>query len=70
MTIRAVLFDAAGTLIELAESVGETYARIAERFGVALPASRLDDAFYRVWASAPPMMSNGSTAIDGSSGRA
>ncbi|MCZ6781684.1 MAG: HAD-IA family hydrolase [Proteobacteria bacterium] len=56
MTIRAVLFDAAGTLIELAESVGETYARIAERFGVALPASRLDDAFRRVWASAPPMV--------------
>jgi len=52
--LRAVLFDAAGTLIETAEPVGETYARFAARFGVTLPAWRLEDAFRRVLAGAPP----------------
>jgi putative hydrolase of the HAD superfamily len=32
----AVLFDAAGTLIELREPVGETYARVAREHGVTL----------------------------------
>ena len=54
--LRAVLFDAAGTLIELAEPLGETYARFARRFGVELPAWRLADAFSRVFRAAPPMV--------------
>ncbi len=54
--IRAVLFDAAGTLIELCEPVGESYARVARDFGVALPAWRVDDAFRRVFARAEPMV--------------
>jgi putative hydrolase of the HAD superfamily len=52
--IQAVLFDAAGTLILLAEPVGATYARLARRHGVELPAARLDEAFARVLAVAPP----------------
>jgi putative hydrolase of the HAD superfamily len=52
--ILAVLFDAVGTLILLREPVGATYGRIAGRHGVALPASRLDDAFARVLAAAAP----------------
>jgi putative hydrolase of the HAD superfamily len=52
--IQAVLFDAAGTLIGLAEPVGTTYARLARRHGVELPAARLDEAFARVLAAAPP----------------
>lgn len=51
--IDAVLFDAAGTLILPAEPIGATYARVASRFGVALPADRLDEAFRRVFAAAP-----------------
>lgn len=51
--LRAVLFDAAGTLIELREPVGETYGRTAREFGVDLPAWRLDDAFARILARAP-----------------
>ena len=54
--IRAVLFDAAGTLIELCEPVGETYARVAGGFGVTLPAWRLDEAFRRIFAGAEPML--------------
>jgi len=52
--IRAVLFDATGTLIELREPVGATYARFAARFGADVPASRLDEAFSRVLVSQPP----------------
>lgn len=49
------MFDAAGTLIEPVESVGETYARIARPHGVDLPAWRLNDAFGRVFRGMPPM---------------
>ncbi len=56
MKLRAVLLDAAGTLIHLRESVGESYARIAREHGVEIPAWRVDDAFRRVLRSAPPMV--------------
>jgi putative hydrolase of the HAD superfamily len=54
--IEAVLFDAAGTLIELREPVGDTYARFARDHGVDLPAWRIDDAFRRIFAQAPPLV--------------
>jgi putative hydrolase of the HAD superfamily len=53
MPIRAVLFDAAGTLIELKQPVGESYAAFARRAGVTLPAWRLQDAFERILRGAP-----------------
>jgi len=53
---RAVLFDAAGTLIALREPVGETYARVAREQGVAASAWRLSDAFARVWRKTPAMV--------------
>jgi putative hydrolase of the HAD superfamily len=56
VSLRAVLFDATGTLIELREPVGETYARFARRFGADLPAWRLGDAFRRVLGRAPPLV--------------
>jgi len=43
-------------LLHPREPVGETYARVARRYGVELPAWRLDDAFRRVLANAPPMV--------------
>lgn len=61
---RAVLFDAAGTLIELRESVGTHYARTAAQHGVALSATLLEDAFRRIFASAPPMAFPGAEAAD------
>lgn len=54
--LRAVLFDAAGTLIETARPVGEVYSERARAQGVALPAARLDDAFQRILAQAPPLV--------------
>src|SRR5437867_4184935 len=53
MKRRAVLFDATGTLIELREPVGETYARTARRYGTSISAWRLGDAFARVSRAAP-----------------
>lgn len=52
---RAILFDAAGTLIELGRPVGDSYASIAAEHGVVLPAWRLEDAFDRVLRQMPTM---------------
>ncbi len=53
---RAVLFDAVGTLIDVREPIGDTYSRIAEKYGAAISSWRLDDAFARVWRAAPAMV--------------
>ena len=53
--IRAVLLDAVGTLLRLREPVGETYARVGAAHGVQFGAWRLEDAFRRVRAAAPPL---------------
>ncbi len=52
-TSRAAIFDAAGTLLRLRESVGTSYARLAISYGVHVPATRLDDAFQRIVAQMP-----------------
>ncbi len=54
LPIQAVLFDATGTLIELREPVGESYARMAARHGVTLPAWRIGDGFKRILAGRAP----------------
>lgn len=59
--ILAVVFDAVGTLLLLREPVGETYARLALTHGVAVPASRLQEAFGRVLAAAPPNVHAGAS---------
>jgi putative hydrolase of the HAD superfamily len=59
---RAVTFDAAGTLIEAREPIGDTYARIAEKYSARIAAWRLDDAFARVWRSTPAMVYPGLAA--------
>ncbi len=53
---RAVLFDAAGTLIELREPVGETYARIAREYGVAIAPTELEAAFRITFKKVPAMV--------------
>jgi putative hydrolase of the HAD superfamily len=57
----AVLFDAAGTLIELREPVAETYARIAREHGVALPPKKLEAAFRVAFNAAPAMVFAGAS---------
>jgi len=59
--LRAVLFDAAGTLIGLREPVGATYARFFAAEGAVVPASRLEEAFPRVLRGMPAMVFPGAS---------
>jgi putative hydrolase of the HAD superfamily len=58
--IKAIFFDAAGTLIHLPESVGHHYALVGKRVGLALDAAALDQAFAACWKKMPAR-----PAIDG-----
>jgi len=53
--IEAISFDAAGTLIRVADPVGETYARIARDMGSKLSPVALNSAFRVVFPAMPPM---------------
>jgi putative hydrolase of the HAD superfamily len=55
-SVRAVLFDATGTLLLFREPVGEVYRAFALEFGVDLPATRIAEAFGRILAAADPMV--------------
>jgi putative hydrolase of the HAD superfamily len=58
--LKAIFFDAAGTLFYLTKTVGDHYALVGEEVGLKLNAKRLDAAFYSAWAQTPPR-----EAIDG-----
>jgi putative hydrolase of the HAD superfamily len=51
--IKAIFFDAAGTLIYLPKTVGHHYAYVGERIGLRLDVSALDRAFARCWKQTP-----------------
>jgi putative hydrolase of the HAD superfamily len=57
--IRAILFDAGGTLIYPAAPVGETYARLARRHGVKLEAEATTSAFRLAMKNASPRPKGG-----------
>ncbi len=58
--IKAIFFDAAGTLIHLSQSVGHHYALAGRRVGLVLDAAALDRAFVDSWKQMPAR-----PAIDG-----
>lgn len=60
--VRAVLFDATGTLIELTEPVSETYTRFARAQGVALQSCRVEAAWRSVIESSGPRVFPGADA--------
>ena len=62
LRLRAVLFDAVGTLIELVEPVGESYARLALAYGVRLPADPIEAAWRRAIARSEPRVFPGATS--------
>ncbi len=47
--IKAVFFDAGGTLFRPYPSVGEIYAKAASTFGVTCDPVKLEEAFYSFW---------------------
>jgi putative hydrolase of the HAD superfamily len=53
--VRAVFFDAAGTLFESREPIGEIYARIARQFGLDAPVEAVTAGFRHAFGSAPPL---------------
>jgi putative hydrolase of the HAD superfamily len=52
MMVKVAFFDAAGTLFETRDPVGASYARIAQRHGVAATAEQVNAAFRRVFHNA------------------
>jgi putative hydrolase of the HAD superfamily len=52
LVIKAIFFDAAGTLFHLSQNVGYHYALIGEEIGLKLDAAKLDRAFANAWNSA------------------
>lgn len=58
--IRAVLFDAAGTLFYLTKTVGAHYAYVGREVGLDLDAQQLERAFHTAWQQMPQRQ-----AIDG-----
>ncbi|HEY1049192.1 MAG TPA: HAD-IA family hydrolase [Prosthecobacter sp.] len=56
MPLKAVFFDAAGTLIEPAEPVGATYARFAAQHGIQTDATAVMQAFRAAWKASPPAL--------------
>jgi putative hydrolase of the HAD superfamily len=53
--IRAVTFDAAGTLVAPREPVGATYARVAAAHGIAADPAAVERGFRRAMRAAPPL---------------
>ncbi len=60
MAIKAIFFDAVGTLFYLTKTVGDHYALVGNEVGLKLDAPKLDRAFYSAWENMP-----GRAAIDG-----
>jgi putative hydrolase of the HAD superfamily len=52
--LKAVFFDAVGTLFYLTKTVGDHYALVGEKVGLNLDPKKLDDAFYSAWVKMPP----------------
>jgi putative hydrolase of the HAD superfamily len=55
MAIKAVFFDAAGTLIKPIRPVGETYATLARQYGIEASAAEISERFRACFHSAPPL---------------
>src|SRR6266478_2198157 len=58
--IKAIFFDAVGTLFRLTNTVGDHYAYVGRQLGLNLDAQNLDRAFHTTWKQMPQR-----AAIDG-----
>lgn len=55
MTLKAVFFDAAGTLIKTTRPVGDNYALTAKQYGMEVSAQEVGERFRACFSSAPPL---------------
>ena len=60
LMIKAIFFDAVGTLFRLTNTVGDHYAYVGREVGLDLDARSLERAFHAAWKQMPPR-----SAIDG-----
>jgi len=63
VAVRAVTLDAAGTLFDVAEPVGATYARLAAAHGIAVDPAAIERGFRTAFASAPPLAFPGASPV-------
>lgn len=56
MALRVIFFDVAGTLIQPAVPVGQTYAEFASRHGLHTDAESVMQAFRAAWKASPPRL--------------
>src|SRR5215831_2898936 len=54
-SLRAVFFDAAGTLFDACQPVGQTYARIAREFGLDVSDAAVSAGFRRAFGASPAL---------------
>jgi putative hydrolase of the HAD superfamily len=66
--LKAIFFDAAGTLFHLPKGVGHHYALVGRRMGLNLDAPALDTAFANVWRTMPSRPTTGTPRIDDDKG--
>ncbi len=66
--LKAIFFDAAGTLIRLTKSAGQHYALVGQRQGLILDPAALDRAFARVWKEMPVRPATGAPRDDDDKG--
>ena len=64
MAIKAIFFDAAGTLIKPSRRVGESYALVARKYGVEVAPAEVSDRFRVCFDTAPPLAFPGAPAGD------
>jgi putative hydrolase of the HAD superfamily len=62
MAIKAIFFDAAGTLIKPARPVGESYAVLARKYDMEVSAAEIAERFRRCFRTAPPLAFPGAPA--------
>jgi len=55
MGVRAILFDAAGTLMKSVRPVGESYAIVAKKYGLEGAPQQMRERFRACFRSAPPL---------------
>ena len=55
MTVKAIFFDAAGTLIKPSRPVGQSYAIIAEKYGMSVSAHEINERFRACFTASPPL---------------
>ncbi len=55
VTLKAIFFDAAGTLFKTVRPVGESYSLLARKYGVNVSPERVSERFQSCFSSSPPL---------------